>query len=189
VNIDEQYGDDDAVALLMRALAFATARHSGQTRKGHAEEPYIDHPVAVAHLLLEVGGVRDPELLAAALLHDTVEDTDATLEELESIFGPTVRSFVAEVTDDKTLPKETRKELQVEHAPHLSDAARMIKLCDKICNVRDVSRRPPVGWSDQRRREYLDWTERVIAGCRGSSPDLEELYDRELVAGRAELLG
>ena len=113
----------------------------------------------------------------AALLHDTVEDTDTTIEELESQFGAAVATLVREVTDDKALPKEARKARQVEHAPELSPRARLIKLGDKICNVRDITTNPPVGWSVARRREYFDWTRRVVDEIRGTNAALEARYD------------
>lgn len=174
-------------SFIIGALEFAATKHSGQIRKGPTGEPYINHPISVAFLLSEVGGVTDSEILAAALLHDTVEDTDATLEELTELFGERVGSLVAEVTDDKTLPKEERKLLQVSHAPTLSADAKLLKLGDKICNLRDVVGKPPGGWSDERRREYLDWTAQVIAGCRGINQQMEDLFDSELDAGRESI--
>jgi guanosine-3',5'-bis(diphosphate) 3'-pyrophosphohydrolase len=174
-------------SLLVRAVEFAARCHSGQMRKGGDEEPYINHPIAVALVLADTGGVTDAEVLAAALLHDTVEDTHATLEDIEDMFGVRVSALVSEVTDDKTLPKEERKRLQIIHAPDISMEAKMIKLGDKICNVRDVVNSPPQGWTDDRRREYLEWTALVIAGCRGANDRLETLYDSELEAGRRSI--
>jgi GTP diphosphokinase / guanosine-3',5'-bis(diphosphate) 3'-diphosphatase len=127
-----------------------------------------------------VGGVTDAEVLLAALLHDTVEDTDTTLEELASHFGPAVAALVREVTDDKQLQKEERKARQVEHASELTPRARLIKLADKSCNVRDITTNPPVGWSVVRRREYFDWTRRVVDQIRGSNAALEAHYDETL---------
>jgi guanosine-3',5'-bis(diphosphate) 3'-pyrophosphohydrolase len=125
--------------LLLRALAFAADRHRGQRRKDVDASPYINHPIAVAQALAEIGGVVDAATLVAALLHDTVEDTDTTLDEIEAWFGAEVRGLVAEVTDDKSLPKQRRKELQVEHAPHRSPKARLVKIADKLANLRDVA--------------------------------------------------
>ncbi len=170
-------------------MKFAAGRHSGQTRKGRAGEPYINHPIDVADTLVRVGGVTDAEVLAAALLHDTVEDTDATLDQLATLFGDRVSTLVAEVTDDKSLPKEERKRLQVLHAPTISDEAKMLKLSDKICNVVDVVGKPPLGWTDQRRIAYLEWTARVVHGCRGVNQRLEECYDMELTAGLKNIPG
>ena len=123
----------------------------------------------------------------AAVLHDTLEDTETTPQELEARFGPEVRRVVEEVTDDKTLPKHVRKQLQIEHAPHVSERAKLVKLADKICNVRDVAHDPPVGWPLARRREYLDWTEAVVRGCRGCNGALERYYDALLAEAREEL--
>ena len=131
--------------------------------------------------------MTDLAVLIAAVLHDTLEDTATTAAELEERFGAEVRALVEEMTDDKKLPKAERKRLQVEHAPHVSARAKLIKLADKIANVRDVSMAPPSDWSLERRREYLDWTQDVIAGCRGVNPGLEACYDESLAAGRRKL--
>ncbi len=175
------------LALLLRAATFSAERHRHQSRKGDDPSPYINHPLEVASILANVGGISDVTTLVAALLHDTVEDTSATPEELEGEFGPEVRLLVEEVTDDKTLEKDVRKRLQIEHTPALSTAAKQIKLGDKICNTRDVVENPPSDWSLQRRREYLDWAERVVAGCRGANAGLEQLFDQVLTNGRAAL--
>ncbi len=170
------------LALLLRALAFAAHKHRDQRRKDAAASPYINHPIALANVLVNEGGVTDAEVLSAALLHDTVEDTATTLEELESEFGPRVTGIVAEVTDDQLLPKAERKRLQVEHAAGLSREAKLVKLADKICNLRDVAERPPAHWDLARRREYFDWARRVVEGVRGAHPDLEAAFDRAYAA-------
>lgn len=175
------------LAALLEAVHFAAAKHSDQRRKDKAASPYINHPIAVARLLASEGGVTDLVTLQGAILHDTVEDTDTTPEELEDIFGPEVRQVVAEVTDDKSLPKGDRKRLQIEHAPHLSHRAKQIKIADKISNVRNITTSPPADWSIERRREYLDWSEQVVAGCRGCNPALEKIYDQVLAQGRQVL--
>src|SRR5688500_11112109 len=131
------------LALLLKALAFAAHKHRDQRRKDPDASPYINHPIALADVLVNEGGVSDVEVLCAALLHDTVEDTATTHEELVDAFGPRVARIVAEVTDDKTLSKSERKRLQVEHATRLSPEAKLVKLADKICNLRDVAERPP----------------------------------------------
>ncbi len=175
------------LAGLLRAIHFAADKHREQRRKGSDASPYVNHPIQVAELLARVGGVRDLVLLQAAVLHDTVEDTETTLDELEREFGPSVRAVVAEVTDDKSLPKQERKRLQVEHAPHLSAEARQLKLADKICNVGDVAHDPPADWKLERRIAYLDWTEKVAAGCRGVNEALEREYDGVLREARERL--
>ena len=176
------------MSLLLRALQFAAEKHRHQRRKDVEGSPYINHPIAVAELLARVGGVQDVEVLAAALLHDTVEDTDATFEDIERQFGAEVRAMVSEVTDDKTLPKETRKQLQIEHAAHASLGAKLIKLGDKITNVIDVINNPPSGWARTRRTEYLDWAEQVVDQCRGTNAALEEEFDKVLALGRGGLM-
>lgn len=168
------------VSKILEAAQFAARRHHGQSRKGALSEPYIVHPLEVAHLLMNVGGVDDHDVLIAALLHDTVEDTETTADEITELFGSRVASIVLEVTDDKSLPKQTRKELQVEHAPHISDEAKQLKMCDKISNIRDILNNPP-DWPYERKIEYVEWGERVFEGLRGVNRELERHFD-ELVA-------
>ncbi|HEY4182558.1 MAG TPA: HD domain-containing protein [Kofleriaceae bacterium] len=174
---------------LLRALDLAAGKHRDQRRKDEASSPYINHPIAVATALWEAG-VRDESALLAAVLHDTVEDTATTREELAAAFGEDVASVVMEVTDDKTLPKARRKELQVEHGPHLTRAAKLVKLGDKLCNVRDVVNSPPADWSVDRRREYIEWASRVVATIRDAGPEasaLAALFDAEAARGMAAL--
>jgi (p)ppGpp synthase/HD superfamily hydrolase len=178
---------DSFPVALLAALHFAATKHSTQRRKDQEASPYINHPIRVAQLLASVGGVTDLVTLQAAILHDTVEDTATTPEELEQHFGPEVRRVVAEVTDDKSLPKGDRKRLQVEHAPHLSPQAQQLKIADKTANVENITSSPPADWSLERRREYLDWADRVVAGCRGCNPALEAYYDEAIARGRATL--
>jgi guanosine-3',5'-bis(diphosphate) 3'-pyrophosphohydrolase len=174
-------------AALLRAAVFAAEKHRHQRRKDAEASPFINHPLAVATVLAVEGGVTDESLLVAALLHDTVEDTETTFDELEETFGKVVRNLVAEVTDDKLLPKQERKRLQVEHARGSSDAAKQLKIADKICNVRDIATKPPAGWPEERKAEYLDWTRRVVAGCRGVNPGLDAACDAALAEGRGML--
>jgi guanosine-3',5'-bis(diphosphate) 3'-pyrophosphohydrolase len=175
------------IAALLKALHFAADKHRDQRRKDVEASPYINHPIEVAELLTRVGDVQDLVTLQAAILHDTLEDTKTTVEELDAAFGVDVRHVVEEVTDDKRLPKLERKRLQIEHAAHLSSRAKHVKLADKISNVRAVTKTPPVNWPLTRRQEYLDWTEKVVAGLRGCNPQLEKLYDELLREGRRVL--
>lgn len=175
----------NTVAAILKAVHFAANKHRNQRRKDVEASPYINHPIEVAELLSRVGGVSDIVVLQGAILHDTIEDTKTTGEELEEAFGSDVRRVVEEVTDDKRLPKAERKQLQIEHAPHLSERARQIKLADKISNVRGVTQTPPADWSQARRQEYLDWTEQVVTGLRGCNLSLEDLYDEVLEEGRS----
>jgi guanosine-3',5'-bis(diphosphate) 3'-pyrophosphohydrolase len=165
------------LALLFRALAFAAHKHRDQRRKDAEASPYINHPIALAEVLAGEGGVSDAEVLAAALLHDTIEDTATTAEELRAGFGERIAAMVVEVTDDKELPKADRKRLQIEHAAGISDGAKLVKLADKICNLRDVAERPPAKWDLQRRQAYFDWAKRVIDRLRGIHPRLEAAFD------------
>jgi len=173
---------------LLEAIRFAAEKHRNQRRKDSERSPYINHPVEVVQLLWEVGGVRDVDVLLAAVLHDTIEDTDTRPEEIRDRFGEEVLSFVLEVTDDKGLPKSERKRLQIVHAPHKSYGAKLIKLADKSCNVRNLITMPPKDWSLERKQEYLLWGEKVVAGLRGTNAALEEYYDHELSSGKL-LLG
>lgn len=175
------------LAKLLQAASFAARKHTGQTRKGDDAAPYINHPLEVAHLLANVGKVEDFDVLIAAILHDTIEDTDATKEEIEELFGAAVASVVMEVTDDKTLPKAERKQRQIEHAPHISDGAKQLKLGDKISNITDVMHNPPAGWSKERRLEYIEWGERVAAGLRGVNQDLENHFDQLVIKARKRI--
>jgi len=165
------------LTLLLKALAFAAHKHRDQRRKDHAASPYINHPIALANVLAREGRVGDIDVLCAALLHDTVEDTATTPKELRRAFGPKIARIVAEVTDDKSLSKAMRKALQVRHARHISAEAKLVKLADKICNIRDVARRPPATWDRARQREYFDWAKRVIDRVRGTNPRLEAAFD------------
>lgn len=174
-------------APLLAALAFAADRHRDQRRKGAGSPPAINHAIEVAEILARVGGVSDLVTLQAAVLHDTLEDTATTPAEIEAAFGPEVRRVVEEVSDDKGLPQSERKRLQVRQAPRLSERARLVRIADKIANVRAVAYAPPVHWSLERRRDYLEWTEEVVAGCRGCSPPLERLYDEALRQSAAVL--
>jgi guanosine-3',5'-bis(diphosphate) 3'-pyrophosphohydrolase len=170
------------LAPLLRALAFAAHKHRDQRRKDAEASPYINHPIALADVLVNEGGITDIEVLCAALLHDTVEDTDTTTEELERAFGARIAGTVAEVTDDKTLAKAERKRLQVEHAATISREAKLVKLADKICNLRDVAARPPAEWDLARRREYFEWAKSVVDRLRGVNPRLEAAFDAAYAA-------
>lgn len=169
--------------LILRAADFAARKHRDQRRKDSHASPYINHTTAVALLLADIGGVRDAEILAAAILHDTLEDTDTTPEELENTFGPRVRKLVEEVSDDKNLAKAERKRLQIEQAGGLSPGAVLIKLGDKISNVLDVTHSPPNQWSIERRREYLEWAEAVVRNCPDSGTPLEGYFSHVLKEG------
>lgn len=176
----------DVPPLFIQAIAFAAEKHRDQRRKGKNASPYINHPIALAHVLSLEAGVHDTDVLCAAILHDTVEDTETTEAELIALFGPRIAGMVMDVTDDKTLDKAARKQKQVEHAPYISHGGKLVKLADKICNLRDIRTAPPEGWPVERKREYYDWAERVVAGVRGTHAGLEALFDAEY-ARRAEL--
>lgn len=148
--------------LILKATEFAARKHRDQRRKDDSASPYINHPIALASILSIEGGVTDEVVLAAALLHDTIEDTDTAESELVENFGEEVAQVVVQVTDDKTLPKAERKRLQIEHAAKISYRARLVKLADKIANIRDVAHSPPKDWPLERRQEYFDWAKKVV---------------------------
>jgi (p)ppGpp synthase/HD superfamily hydrolase len=172
---------------ILAAAHFAACKHKGQCRREGEATPYINHPLAVAERLARIAGVKDITTIQAALLHDTIEDTRTTGEELETQFGKEVRHLVEELTDDMSLPWNERKRIQVEHASKLSPRARLIKLADKICNLEDLTPTSPVGWSVERKREYLEWGENVVAEIRGSNPELEKHFDETLSKKRSML--
>jgi GTP diphosphokinase / guanosine-3',5'-bis(diphosphate) 3'-diphosphatase len=168
--------------LLLRAIAFAADKHRSHRRKDAEASPYINHPIAVAELLANEAWVFDVDVLIAAILHDTVEDTDTTSAELSATFGARVSAIVAEVTDDKSLPKAERKRLQIEHARTGSAEAQLVKLADKIVNLRDLATRPPAGWSRERKREYFDWCKAVVDAMRDRHAALAALFDQAYAA-------
>jgi (p)ppGpp synthase/HD superfamily hydrolase len=169
--------NEHAMVTLARAYQFAAARHVHQRRKGEAAEPYMNHLTEVAELVAQATRASDPEIIIAAVLHDTVEDTETTADELRAMFGERVAALVAEMTDDKSLPKQTRKDLQVQHAAHASRGAQIIKLADKTSNVRALALSPPKDWGRERIEEYVEWAGRVVDVCRSSDPWLVGQFD------------
>lgn len=175
------------LTLFLQALNFSAGKHRDQRRKDSAASPYINHPIEVACLLWTVGGVHDEAAILAAILHDTIEDTDTTPEEIRTRFGDDVLGLVLEMSDDKSLPKQERKRKQIVHSPRLSLRAKQIKLADKICNVHDIAFSPPEGWPLARRIDYLQWAREVIDGLRGANALLEERFDETLALARQKL--
>lgn len=172
---------------LLKAADFAAQKHTGQTRKGINGEPYINHPLEVAYILVSIGKIEDTDILTAAILHDTIEDTDTTKEDIVERFGKNIAEMVMEVTDDKSLPKAERKLLQIEHAPHLSTGAKQIKLADKTSNISDILHNPPENWTDERRADYIEWGKKVVAGLRGVNEDLEKNFDKLIFKANEKL--
>jgi guanosine-3',5'-bis(diphosphate) 3'-pyrophosphohydrolase len=166
----------ESLALLAKAAHFAADKHRDQRRKDVKATPYINHPLSLAHILTGEGDVTDPVVICAALLHDTIEDTQTSHGELVSVFGKDIADVVLEVTDDKTLGKQARKDAQIAHAPHLSKRAKLVKLADKISNCRDVSSSPPHDWSSQRRREYFEWASAVVDAMGDVHPGLQDTF-------------
>ena len=173
--------------LIVKAAHFAAQKHRDQRRKDEDASPYINHPISVAKIISEIGNVEDPEVLAAALLHDTIEDTKTTPEELIDNFGERVCSLVQEVTDDKNLPKLERKQRQIDHAKEISEGAALIKLGDKISNVTDITYTPPTHWDNERRLEYFEWAEEVINNCPKVNEALENYFAKTIKTGRESI--
>ncbi|MCB1761033.1 MAG: bifunctional (p)ppGpp synthetase/guanosine-3',5'-bis(diphosphate) 3'-pyrophosphohydrolase [Gammaproteobacteria bacterium] len=169
----------EELRLLSSALVFAARKHRDQRRKDKPASPYINHPIALMDVLVSEAGIDQIEILCAAILHDTVEDTETTEEELQQHFGDSISNIVMEVTDDKQLGKQERKAAQVSHAPTLSIEAKAVKLADKISNLRDLRQLPPPSWSLDRRQAYFDWAKQVVDGLRGDHALLEEIFDRQ----------
>lgn len=164
------------IVQLAKAYHFAAQKHVDQRRKGVAAEPYLNHLTEVAQLAAEA---TDGELniVIAAILHDTVEDVGVTFEEIRAAFGADVAGLVSEVTDDKNLPKQARKALQIEHAARASRGAQVIKLADKTSNLRAMAASPPAGWSQERKDDYVAWAKDVVAGCRHANAWLAAQFD------------
>ena len=175
------------MSLLLKALNFSAEKHCHQRRKDRKASPYINHPIEVANILWTIGDIFDISTIIAAILHDTIEDTDTTAEEIRDQFGDDVLGLVLEVSDDRRLPKQERKQKQVTHSPHLSCRAKQLKLADKICNVHDIAFAPPDAWPIERRWEYLQWAEAVINGLRGTHAQLEKYFDETLADARKKL--
>jgi (p)ppGpp synthase/HD superfamily hydrolase len=175
---------DAGLLVTVAAAEFAAKRHVSQRRKGAQAEPYFNHLAEVAALIADATDGSDAALVAAGYLHDTLEDTPTEYEELTSLFGEDVASLVAAVTDDKSLPKAERKQLQIEHAAKAAPRARLLKVADKISNLRSLAASPPADWDSGRTLEYVDWAEKVVAGCRKLNPRLDALFDAAAAEAR-----
>ncbi len=167
----------EQIRTILDAALFSAQRHSTQRRKGAAVQPYINHLIEVAQLVSTALTEADTTVLAGALLHDVLEDTTTTKDELEKRFGLVVANLVSELTDDKSLPKEERKRLQIENAPKKSQRAGMIKIADKISNLRAIISSPRADWSDDRKKEYFEWAKRVVDGLTEPNSILKAQFD------------
>ena len=175
------------IRLVSKAAKFAAYRHSGEARKARPDEPYINHLAEVANILAEVTDGADAELVAAGWLHDTVEDELATPAELVAEFGDRIAALVDEVTDDMSLPQAQRRQKQVEDAPHKSPGAKLIKIADKISNIRA---RIHADANPEQRNDlaaYTIWAEDVVAGCRGVNSRLDARFDEAVKAAKSVL--
>ncbi len=172
-------------SLVIKAAVYAAEKHKYQRRKGFNQVPYINHPLKVSMMLSECDE-EDENILIAAILHDVIEDTDASYEEISREFNKEIADYVVEVTDDKELPYAIRKELQVKIAPTLTVGAKKIKIADKICNIRDIVNYP-LDWSTERKLSYIEWAQQVVSGCRNVNPKLEELFELAINEGLEKL--
>lgn len=170
---------NNELCLVLRAAFFSGEKHKDQRRRDAAETPYINHPLEVAHILMEEGGVTDATTLAAALLHDTIEDTNTTREELLMVFGREVAELVVELTDLKTTAPEDKKRRELAHAYTLSDKAKRIKLADKTANIRDLATMPPANWDLERTVAYFDFAAKIVEATGDASPELVSVFMRD----------
>ena len=174
--------EDDQLGLLFEALKYASEKHAGQLRKGDGNIPYINHPIALLHILYETG-CQDYDILIAAVLHDIIEDTHVSISELSALFGGSVTSLVAEISDDMSLTYEERKQAQKDNAELLSDGAKQIRIADKICNVRDITN-PLLDWDNAARFRYINWADEVVEGCRGVNPVLDAVFEETITKAK-----
>lgn len=181
-NVKEEMNSN--IDKILNAASFAAEKHKSQRRKGTESAPYINHPIAVAKLITDIGKEYDIDIIQAAILHDTIEDTETNSEELIGIFGEKVTAYVVEMTDDKSIPKSERKRLQILNAPHKSPGAKLIKICDKICNITDVTNDPPTHWDLNRRNEYLEWAKQVVDALGEVNSNLKSLFNEKYQKGK-----
>jgi GTP diphosphokinase / guanosine-3',5'-bis(diphosphate) 3'-diphosphatase len=172
--------------IIFKALEFASVKHKGQKRKDDFT-PYINHPVKVAEILVQIGDVEDEQIIAAALLHDTIEDTETEPHELEEIFGKTITDYVLEVTDDKNISKRKRKEFQILNAKNLSKGAALIRVADKIANLKDIANNPPLNWNNKRKLKYFEWTKKVISNLNTDNEKLLDYYNEVYEENRKKI--
>lgn len=168
------------------ALNFAALRHRWQRRKGERGAPYVNHLIEVANILAS-HGLEDTDLLCAAVLHDTIEDTDASADEIRQRFGARITSIVLEVTDDDQLPKWEQKLRQVEMAPEMSVPAQNLRVADKISNLRGILTSPPADWSLERKIAYYAWARKVVDGCNRADTGLRRTFYTVHETGSAAL--
>jgi len=175
------------INLILKALNFAAFKHKYQRRKGDEHLPYINHPIKVAFIISEIGKIDDPIIISSAILHDVIEDTETSEEEIEKEFGNNIASIVKELTDNINFEKQKRKKLQIKKAPFLSREATIIRIADKIANIEDITSSPPIGWSYERKEEYLEWAEKVVKACKNVNNDLKNYFFEKLKKTKKEL--
>ena len=180
---------------IFKALEFAANRHKYQTRKGVGKIPYINHPVQVAKTLIDYGE-DDTDFIVSALLHDVVEDTAQNESQVKDLSGKILKMFgenvlltVLEVSDNKELPVDERKQLQIQMTPNLSDRAKKLKIADKICNIQDIINDPPEGWPEDRKIAYIHWAKQVVNGARGLNHEMDEYFDEIYTLSLQKLQG
>ena len=180
-------GPSGYLVQVLKATEFAAQKHQAHRRKGATKRPYIGHCIEVARMIAEIAKSDDPTILSAAILHDTLEDTETTREELVEAFGERITDFVVQVTDDKSLPKKERKKAQIEHAGHLSPGAKLIKLADKISNVRELGDDPPPDKTRKKLLKYFKWARDVVEALGSVNPDLEKEFATVVADAEAKI--
>ena len=183
MNLKKSGTNLDTTQLLLKAIDFAAIKHKDQRRKDPNKTPYINHPIGVAQIISKEANISDIDILIGAVLHDTVEDTETTLDEIEEVFGSKIRIIVDEVSDDKLKSKEERKQAQIDKSPFVSYEAKIVKLADKLYNLRDLERQTPEGWTEARVQEYFVWASKVCSSIRGVCKPLDKKLD-ELFTNR-----
>jgi guanosine-3',5'-bis(diphosphate) 3'-pyrophosphohydrolase len=171
--------DTDPLNLVIRAAYFAGEKHRLQRRSDVEQTPYINHPLELAHILTEEGGINCLDTICASLLHDTLEDTDTSSDELKKHFGDVIASIVMEVSNDMTLSSQQRRVYELEKVVSLSHKAKLVKIADKLANIRDVSTMPPMGWTREKKQDYFDFALEIINQIGSVSPRLHQIFLRD----------
>ncbi|MFZ9848658.1 MAG: HD domain-containing protein [Flavobacteriales bacterium] len=173
--------------LLFKALNYSAEQHKAQRRKGMESVPYINHPIKVTNIITQFIPDASDDLICAAILHDVVEDTDATIDDIKNKFGDAIASIVQEVTDDKSISKAESRRKQIENAPKLSYNAKIIRVCDKISNVRDICGENIPDWDYKTKIEYLNWAEQVVYALDKFHEELQFAFKDEVRWGRLKI--
>lgn len=173
---DSKMNEGD-IHIVLEAVGFAAEGHNGQLRENPEKTPYIIHPIRVTEHLMTIANVHERDILVAALLHDTVEDTKITFADIQKSFGTTAEGYVRELTDNMSLPQEERMKLQIETAPKKSLAAAQIKLADKYDNLKSLQSNPPATWDQKKIDEYFLSAKKVTSSLPAANVPLKKAVD------------